>query len=67
MNKKLTLKNANIAIKNGKIVIEFDEKDLIEETSDICTSNNNRVELSELNPGDEFLIGSSVQIGRAHV
>ena len=67
MNKKLTLKNANIAIKNGKIVIEFDEKDLIEETSDICTSNNNRVELSELNPGDEFLIGSSVYVVVDHI
>ena len=60
MNKKLTLKNANI-------VIEFDEKDLIEETSDICTSNNNRVELSELNPGDEFFIGSSVYVVVDHI
>ena len=57
MNKKLTLKNANIAIKDGKITIEFDKDNLIEETSDICPSNNNQVELSELNPGDEFRIG----------
>ena len=67
MNKKLTLKNANIAIKNGSITIEFDENDLIEETSDICTSNNNRVELGELNPGDEFLIGSSVYVVVDHI
>lgn len=67
MNKKLTLKNANIVIRNGKIVIEFDEKDLIEETSDIYTSNNNRVELGELNPGDEFFIGSSVYVVVDHI
>ena len=67
MNKKLTLKNANIAIKDGKITIEFDKDNLIEETSDIYTSNNNRVELGELNPGDEFFIGSSVYVVVDHI
>lgn len=68
MNKKLTLKNANIAIKNGNITIEFDKDDLIEETSDICTSNdNNQVKLSELKPGDEFYIGSSVYVVVDHI
>ena len=32
MNKKFTIKNAAIAIEDGKIVIDFDENDLIEET-----------------------------------
>lgn len=68
MNKKLTLKNANIAIEDGNITIEFDENDLIEETSDICTSNdNNQVKLRELKPGDEFYIGSSVYVVVDHI
>lgn len=67
MNKKLTIKNGTITIKDGKITIDFDENNLIEETSDICTSNNNRVELSELNPGDEFFIGSSVYVVVDHI
>ena len=72
MNKKFTIKNAAIAIKDGKIVIDFDENDLIEETKETpnnCISNNgdNKVKLSELNPGDEFFIGSSVYVVVDHI
>lgn len=68
MNKKLTLKGANIAIEDGNITIEFDENDLIEETSAICTSNDNKqIKLSELKPGDEFYIGSSVYVVVDHI
>lgn len=72
MNKKFTIKNAAIAIEDGKIVIDFDENDLIEKTKDTpnnCISNNgdNKVKLSELNPGDEFYIGSSVYVVVDHI
>lgn len=72
MNKKFTIKNAAIAIEDGKIVIDFDENDLIEETKETpnnCISNNgdNKVKLSELNPGDEFYIGSSVYVVVDHI
>lgn len=72
MNKKFTIKNAAIAIEDGKIVIDFDESDLIEETKETpnnCILNNgdNKVKLSELNPGDEFYIGSSVYVVVDHI
>lgn len=72
MHKKFTIKNAAIAIEDGKIVIDFDENDLIEETKETpnnCISNNgdNKVKLSELNPGDEFYIGSSVYVVVDHI
>ena len=72
MHKKFTIKNAAIAIEDGKIVIDFDENDLIEEakeTPNNCISNNgdNKVKLSELNPGDEFYIGSSVYVVVDHI
>lgn len=72
MNKNFTIKNATIAIEDGKIVIDFDENDLIEETKETpnnCISNNgdNKVKLSELNPGDEFYIGSSVYVVVDHI
>lgn len=72
MNKRLTIKNGTITIKDGKIVIDFDENDLIEETKETtnnCISNNgdNKVKLSELNPGDEFYIGSSVYVVVDHI
>lgn len=75
MNKKFTIKNSTIVIENGKITIDFDEKDVIEtikenkETPDDCTSDNsnNKVKLSELNPGDEFYIGSSVYVVVDHI
>lgn len=72
MHKKFTIKNAAIAIEDGKIVIDFDESDLIEETKETpnnCILNNgdNKVKLSELNPGDEFYIGSSVYVVVDHI
>lgn len=72
MNKNFTIKNATIAIEDGKITIDFDENDLIEETKETpnnCISNNgdNKVKLSELNPGDEFYIGSSVYVVIDHI
>lgn len=72
MNKKFTIKNAAIAIEDGKIVIDFDENDLIEETKEtpnncISDNNNNKIKLSELNPGDEFYIGSSVYVVVDHI
>lgn len=72
MNKRLTIKNGTITIEDGKIVIDFDENDLIEETKETpnnCISNNgdNKVKLSELNPGDEFYIGSSVYVVVDHI
>ena len=72
MNKNFTIKNATIAIEDGKITIDFDENDLIEETKETpnnCISNNgdNKVKLSELNPGDEFYIGSSVYVVVDHI
>lgn len=72
MNKKFTIKNAAIAIEDGKIVIDFDENDLIEETKETpndCISDNgdNKVKLSELNPRDEFYIGSSVYVVVDHI
>lgn len=72
MNKNFTIKNATIAIEDGKITIDFDENDLIEETKETpnnCISNNgdNKVKLTELNPGDEFYIGSSVYVVVDHI
>lgn len=72
MDKRLTIKNGTITIEDGKIVIDFDENDLIEETKETpnnCISNNgdNKVKLSELNPGDKFYIGSSVYVVVDHI
>lgn len=72
MNKRLTIKNGTITIEDGKITIDFDESDLIEETKETpnnCILNNgdNKVKLSELNPGDEFYIGSSVYVVVDHI
>lgn len=72
MNKRLTIKNGTITIEDGKIVIDFDENDLIEETKEtpnngISNNGDNKVKLSELNPGDEFYIGSSVYVVVDHI
>lgn len=48
---KITIDNADMKIKNGKVYIEFDA-DKLGDLIDGC-----KVELSTLNPGEKFMIG----------
>ena len=48
---KITIDNANMKIKDGKVYIEFDADEL----ADLV--NEGKVELSTLNPGEKFMIG----------
>lgn len=66
MHKKFTIKNGTITIEDGKITIDFDKNNLIEETPNDCISDN-KVKLSELKPGNEFYIGAFVYVVVDHI